>query len=82
MNYPTYSGMYTGIVVQTNDPQKRGRVKIFVPLISPSVYSGWNSINKDKQFKFIGVNTYSSHIGSRRVEASFAVGRICSALSR
>ena len=59
MNYPTYSGMYTGIVVQTNDPQKRGRVKIFVPHISPSVYEGWNSINKDKKFKFVGTNTYS-----------------------
>ena len=59
MNYPTYSGMYTGIVVQTNDPQKRGRVKIFVPHISPSVYAGWNSINKDKKFKFVGTNTYS-----------------------
>jgi len=54
MEYPRYNGHYVGIVVQNNDPQYRGRVKVFVPHISPTVYKGWNEINKDKNFNFIG----------------------------
>ena len=54
-----FYGNYLGIVVQNNDPLKRGRVKIFVPHISPTVYKGWNEISKDKKFKFVGANTYS-----------------------
>jgi len=54
MEYPRYNGHYVGIVVQNNDPQYRGRVKVFVPHISPTVYKSWNEINKDKNFSFIG----------------------------
>jgi hypothetical protein len=61
MDYPKYHGNYVGIVVQNNDPQYRGRVKVFVPHISPSVYKNWieNSTDKkaaDKVFKFLGAN--------------------------
>jgi len=59
MKSPVYHGNYLGIVVQNNDPLKRGRVKVFVPHISPNIYKGWNEISKDKKFKFVGVNTYS-----------------------
>jgi hypothetical protein len=53
-------GNYLGIVVQNNDPQRRGRVKIYVPQISPTSYVGWiNSVN-DKKYKFIGKNINSS----------------------
>lgn len=34
-----YLGFYMGIVVQNNDPEMRGRVKILVPEHAPSVYS-------------------------------------------
>ena len=54
MNNNDFYGNYLGIVVQNNDPARKGRVKIFVPHISPSVYSGWNEINRDKKFKFVG----------------------------
>jgi len=61
MDYPKYYGNYVGIVVQNNDPQYRGRVKVFVPHISPTVYKNWteNSTDKkaaDKVFKFLGTN--------------------------
>lgn len=59
MKSPTFFGNYLGIVVQNNDPLKRGRVKVFIPHVSPTVYKGWNEISKDKKFKFIGANTYS-----------------------
>jgi hypothetical protein len=60
-DYPTYNGMYIGIVIQNNDPLYRGRVKVFVPHISPTVYKNWieNSTDvkaKDKVFKFLGDN--------------------------
>lgn len=59
MKAPLYQGNYLGIVIQNNDPLKRGRVKLFVPHISPNIYKGWNEFSKDKKFKFAGVNTYS-----------------------
>lgn len=54
-----YFGNYIGVVVQNNDPEKRGRVKVFVPFITPSIYKGWNEVKKDKKFKFLGTNVYS-----------------------
>ncbi|NBP00998.1 MAG: hypothetical protein EBU90_12845 [Proteobacteria bacterium] len=59
MKLHNYFGNYLGIVVQNNDPLKRGRVKVYVPHISPSVYKGWDEVKKDKKFKFLGVNTNS-----------------------
>ena len=48
-----FNSIYLGIVVQNNDPQKRGRVKVFVPHISPTVYQNWIGDDKDKYFKSI-----------------------------
>lgn len=59
MNFPKYYGNYLGIVVQNNDPQKRGRLKVFVPHISPTVYKKWAEISKDKRFRFLGANVCS-----------------------
>jgi hypothetical protein len=54
-----YYGNYLGIVIQNNDPKARGRVKIFVPHISPTVYKNWNEVPDDKKFKFLGGNINS-----------------------
>lgn len=59
MEYPKYEGNYLGIVVQNNDPERRGRVKVFVPHITPTVYKKWVSENDDLSFKFIGENIKS-----------------------
>lgn len=59
MEYPKYQGNYLGIVVQNNDPLHRGRVKVFVPHISPTVYKSWVEDKKDKQFRFMGSNIES-----------------------
>jgi hypothetical protein len=56
MDYPRFYGNYLGIIVQNNDPERRGRVKVFVPHISPIVYKDWVENNKDVSFKFIGEN--------------------------
>ena len=31
MKTEKYNGMYLGIVIQNNDPEKRGRVKVYIP---------------------------------------------------
>jgi len=52
----TYFGNYLGIVVQNNDPDKGGKLKVWVPHISPTVYKNWDDTDEAKSFKFIGKN--------------------------
>ena len=54
-----YNSIYLGIVVQNNDPEKRGRVKVYVPHISANVYEKWMEDKLDKKFKFPGANLNS-----------------------
>ncbi len=54
-----YIKNYLGIVVQNNDPLKRGRVKVWVPHVDMSVYDAWNNTQKNKQFNFPGSNLLS-----------------------
>lgn len=49
-----FNSIYLGIVVQNNDPEKRGRVKVWVPYISTTVYNKWNELKKDQKFGFPG----------------------------
>lgn len=56
MKTEKYNGMYLGIVIQNNDPEKRGRVKVYIPHISANVYTSWYQSNVDKTFSFPGNN--------------------------
>jgi hypothetical protein len=48
---PVY-GNHVGIVVSDqNDPEGRGRIKIWVPHINKTVYKDWNETMMDKKFK-------------------------------
>jgi len=51
-----YNSIYFGIVVQNNDPEKRGRVKVFVPHITSTVYKKWVEDKTNKRFNFPGDN--------------------------
>lgn len=56
MNNEKYSSHYLGIVIQNNDPEKRGRVKVFIPHLSSLLYDNWNEDIKkeiDKGFVFL-----------------------------
>lgn len=44
---------YVGIVVQNNDPEEAGRIKVFVPGITNTVYDNWNDNSENKSFSFI-----------------------------
>ena len=50
-----YNSIYLGIVIQNNDPKKRGRVKVYVPSISPTVNTEFNVDNNNKSFS--GINS-------------------------
>lgn len=56
---PKYYGNYVGIVIQNNDPLGKGRIKVYIPHISPNVYKRWNELSEDKKFKFLGKNIQS-----------------------
>jgi hypothetical protein len=49
-----YYGNYLGIVIQNNDPEQRGRVKIWIPHISATLYDGLNKPSEDMIFNFPG----------------------------
>lgn len=51
-----YNSMYLGMCISNNDPKKRGRVKVFVPHIMPSVYEGWNKEGNDIEITCPGDN--------------------------
>ena len=53
---PSYTGNFLGIVVQNNDPEQRGQIKVWVPHVSPTVYKDWLNSKEDKKFRFIGDN--------------------------
>jgi len=56
-----YNGLYRGIVIQNNDPQQSGRVKVYVPGINLNQTKNWNQAQEeDKFFKVMGANTGSS----------------------
>ena len=46
-----YFNSYRGIVVQNDDPEKMGRVKVFVPQVNMTLYDGWNN-DRDTDKKF------------------------------
>jgi hypothetical protein len=47
-NTQQFFGNYLGVVIQNNDPEKRGRVKVFVPHISYNLYENWSKDDADK----------------------------------
>lgn len=49
MNIDETNGIYLGIVVQNNDPDKRGRVKVYIPQLAPTI-NELNTKNVDRLF--------------------------------
>ncbi len=48
--------MYLGICINNNDPERRGRVQVFIPQIMPALYQNWNSDGEDIEIDCIGDN--------------------------
>ena len=51
-----YNSNYLGLVVNSNDPEHRGRVQVFVPHVMPTLYEGWNKDGKDIILSCVGDN--------------------------
>ena len=60
-----YYGQYRGLVIQNNDPEFRGRVKVFVPQVNAALYEEWNALaadgvdTKGLSYTFLGNNVDS-----------------------
>ena len=55
-----YNSNYLGICINNNDPQRRGRVQIFIPHIMPALYEYWNKEGKDININCVGDNLENS----------------------
>ena len=53
-----YDSEYRGIVIQDNDPNHAGRVKVFVPEVNATLLKNWNqNKTEDKMITHMGDNT-------------------------
>ena len=53
-----FYGNYVGIVIQNNDPDQYGRVKVFIPNLSPTAYNKWISEKNNKKISsLLGSNS-------------------------
>lgn len=55
-----FYGNYLGLCIDNNDPQKRGRVQVFIPHIMPALFENWNEVGKDIKLLCVGDNLPSS----------------------
>jgi hypothetical protein len=60
-------GNHIGLVISNGDSEFRGRVKVWIPHISATIYDNWNREKKDKKFRFLGENL-DSPIDSQLLE--------------
>ena len=49
-----YNSIYLGICIQNNDPDYRGRIKVWVPHVSTNVYNKWSQLKEDVTFSVPG----------------------------
>ena len=49
-------GNYLGLCINNDDPQKRGRVQVFIPHIMPTLYDNWNNVGEDIKMLCVGDN--------------------------
>jgi hypothetical protein len=51
-----YYGNYLGLCINNDDPEKRGRVQIFIPHIMPALFEDWNEVGEDIRLLCVGDN--------------------------
>ena len=56
----SYYGNYMGLCINNDDPQKRGRVQVFIPHIMPALFENWNEAGEDIQMLCVGDNLPAS----------------------
>jgi hypothetical protein len=51
-----FYGNYLGLCINNDDPQKRGRVQVFIPHIMPALFENWNEVGEDIKMLCVGDN--------------------------
>jgi len=51
-----YYGNYLGLCINNDDPEKRGRVQVFIPHIMPALFEDWNEVGEDIRVLCVGDN--------------------------
>lgn len=59
------NNVYIGIVVNNQDWENRGRVQVFIPHLSNTLYKGWNESGEDIKFKSFESSVFTPDIISR-----------------
>ena len=52
-----YNDTYRGIVIQNNDPENAGRVKVYVPEVNAALIKNWSDNEKREIIAHMGANT-------------------------
>lgn len=66
-----YYGNYLGIVVSEDggDPERRGRVQIWIPGITNTFYGGWNDEVKNKDVYYVGDDSELSDLYVKKLRS-------------
>lgn len=67
MYEPVY-GYHVGLVVNDQDPEHRGRLQIFIPHISNTLYSDWNERVAQENIEDISFRTFEDGIFSKTMK--------------
>lgn len=51
MDHSVVFGNHIGLVINSNDPEQRNRVQVYVPYLSTTVYKEWNDLAVDRQIR-------------------------------
>jgi lysozyme len=63
-----FSNIYIGLVVNNKDPKNRGRVQVFVPHITNTLYQNWNNKTEDIRFRTLDSGVFNSEITQRLID--------------
>jgi hypothetical protein len=57
-----------GLVINNQDPENRGRVQVFIPHLSNTIYKDWNENTKDKNFKTLDSSIFKEDILQKLID--------------
>jgi hypothetical protein len=62
------NNIYIGLVINNKDPVKKGRVQVFIPHITNTLYTGWNETNKNIKFRTFDSDVFTPEITQRLID--------------
>ena len=62
------NNVYIGLVVNNKDPKGRGRVQVFIPNITNTLYKNWNENTKDIKFRTLDSDIFNPETTQRLID--------------